>query len=210
MDWDWLRSLADHPWPDEIDWVRTAAVALEVVLLGLVLAWLGRRSAGEAETGALPGVLVLRYATIWRRLFVALGIGMLALLGAIYVFDPPSQWEPPGHDALPVGVFGGMTLVCLAGYLETARTRVEVSASGVTVASVWRGERHLAWHQIDRVSYSTSMMWFVLHGGEGTRLRVSHTLRGVPALGARVREHLGESVYGDVDRLFDATPFAPW
>ena len=31
---------------------------------------------------------------------------------------------------------------------------------------------------------------------------------GIPAFGAKVREHLGESVYASAARFFDATPFA--
>ncbi len=208
MVWEWLQSVVGDPRLEAVDWIRVLAVGIEVALLGLVFAWLGRSTAGDAETGDHPDVLVLRYAPVWRRLFVVLGFGMLGVLGAIYAIDPPSQWDPPGSDGVPVTIFGGFALLCALGYLETARTRVEVSSAGIAVDSVWRGERRLGWHLVDRITYSPSMMWFVLHGTDGTRLRVSHTLRGVPAFGARVREHLGGSVYRDVERLFDVSPFA--
>lgn len=208
MDWEWLRPNLEHPWLEEVDWIRVLAVGIEVALLGLVFAWLGRSTAGDAETGPNPDILVLRYAPVWRRLFVGLGLAMLGVLGAIYAIDPPSQWDPPGSDGIPVTIFGGFALLCGLGYLEVARTRVEVSTAGVSVDSVWRGERQMGWHLVDRITYSPNMMWFVLHGTDGSRLRVSHTLRGVPAFGERVRQHLGESVYSDVERFFDVSPFA--
>lgn len=96
-------------------------------------------------------------------------------------------------------------MLSLAGLVEVARTGVEVSAYGVAVDSSWRGKR-----QLDQITYSPNMMWFVLTGNDGTRLRVSHTLRGIPAFGAKVREHLGESVYGPAARFFEMSPFAQW
>jgi hypothetical protein len=91
--------------------------------------------------------------------------------------------------------------------LETLLVRVSVSGWGIVATSPWRGERRLAWHQIEQITFSPSMMWFVVTGNDGTRVRISKLLNGVPFLGGMVREKLDRVAYESADPFFDAPVF---
>jgi len=189
----------------DLEWESIATRLVGAVLFTLIFAWLLRRARGQAVRVETTDVFVLRYSGWWKALFAVSGLATLGLLAATYAFQPPSEWDPPASDALPIGIFGGGALLSLTGFLEMAKTQVEVSSYGVVLSSPWRGRRHLAWHQIDAITYSPTLMWFVLHGNEGTRLRVHHMLQGIPTFGAHVREQLDESIYRPAARFFDVS-----
>ena len=177
------------------------------LVLAAALAFLAKMARGEAERDHQGDGFVLRYAKGWRVFF---GLGVfttLSFLAATYEFHPPSAWDPATSDLVPLAIFGGGALLSLAGWIQVARTEVEVSAHGVAVSSPWTGKRRLAWYQVDQITYAPNLNWFTLTGTDGTRLRVAHLLRGIPTFGAYVREHLGESVYENAARFFDESPF---
>ena len=181
--------------PTLVDWSALAAGFLTTVTTSAVLAWLFRRSQGRASRSPTTDAQVLRYAPVLRPVFATQLLLFPGLLAAILWLDPPSRWEPPWSEWILVAIFGSFALVAAAGLLETLTLRVEVSPRGVQIDSPWSGVRTLAWNEIVEVGYSPAMMWFTLRGRDGTRIRVSRLLRGIPDLARALRAHLEPRVF---------------
>lgn len=84
-------------------------------------------------------------------------------------------------------VMGAIPIIVAIPIVIEARSTAVVSTDGVRTRSIWRGERTLAWKDIDRMSFSGLSGWFSLHGRDGTRLRISGLFNGIQVF-ARVLE----------------------
>ena len=179
------------------------AGVLSAVATSAAIAWPCRRSRGAARRSATTDVLELRYAPVLGIVVAGIALLFLALLVAVMIYEPPSLADLWSDKWFPPLVFAGFAALSAAGFVELVTLRVEVSTYGVRVCSPWTGQRQLAWHEIAEIRYAPAMMWFVLRGGNGMRLRVSKGLRGIPELGREVRARLEPSVFADADLHFD-------
>ena len=183
-----------------MNWEEILAQALTTGLTIGLLMWLIHEARGRAKRVETTDEHVLIYSGWWKALFVAGTVLSLATLVIVHALQPPDE-----DGRLATMVFGGLAILSLVGAAEMFGTRLALSTHGLHFHSAWAGERRIAWHQIESITYSPTLMWFVVTANDGTRIRVHHMLRGIPTFGLHVREHLDEAIYRSAARFFDVS-----
>ena len=157
--------MPDSPW-----WAPAVQSGLWFVVMSLVMGWLARtrmRPAARTPTGIVlkePASLLL------------LGLVCTAAFGAFAYFSIWSLTDGPGVAALFL-LFALMG--CYLIYSQFAE-RYEVRPDGLVYRTLLRGDRLARWGEIREVRYGWLGKWFVLRLRDGTVLRLSVLLVGLP------------------------------
>jgi hypothetical protein len=178
-----------------LDVWESSLEALISALVGLVvlaaMKWLLSRvqSKADGSINAQLGAIRLNYG-IELKVFSI--VGLLLPIGLGVAVAASAKTDPgfvPMGSAI-VAVFGVMS-VCLT--LESWMVRIYVYEDRLESFSPWRGPRVLKWMDITEVSYSDSMMWFVIKGRDGIVIRGHRYLHGLGALVDAIRTNVEPS-----------------
>jgi hypothetical protein len=143
------------------------AGTLTVVVTALVMSWLARsrRSApGQVER-------VLRYPAGY--LILGLVTGPPFLVCAALSFRAKTGGPLVAASFVLISSLG--VYVALAA----AITRFRVAPEGIEFRSLFQGRGLVRWHEVQQVTWSPALKWFVLRRLEGGPLRISAGLRGL-------------------------------
>ena len=149
-----------------------------VLMTRFVLALMERSARNsKPEVDAATGAHVAKYPVAIR----AAGWILLVLDGAAALGIAIYQGN---HGAPFRGILLGSLLfaIMVATVVEFTRVRVEWTDTAIDFASPWASPRRLAWSDIVQVKYSASARWFVLRGGDGTKIRLHCWLGGLRQL----------------------------
>jgi hypothetical protein len=83
-----------------------------------------------------------------------------------------------------------MNLINGALIVETSLVTVSWTEQGIAIRSPWARARSISWQDVEGVTYSESMRWFVVRAKDGTKLRVSLYLGGIGQLLEAFSRHL--------------------
>ncbi|MCA8964344.1 MAG: PH domain-containing protein [Planctomycetes bacterium] len=151
------------------------AIVVSVILCGF--AAMALRSSGEIDVDAQT--FTMRYGAILKACIVVLLV-CAAVMGCLPLFVEKFTWDVgAGLAAVPL-------LVAVPVAIEQRSTAV-VTPDGVRTRSIWRGERSLAWADLEEVSFSGLSGWFTLRGRNGERLRIAGLFDGIRTF-ARILE----------------------
>jgi hypothetical protein len=152
--------------------LSSAATALAALWVGAAL--LPRRRPSGVTIRA-----ELRYGRRLRLFAIIVALTIPALLAWLV-------WRVPGQSVRHLNVFGAAFAVLgLMGgllLLETERVRIYLVDDGIVALSPWRGRRALLLSEVQSVTYSRLNRWFVIVGKDGTTVRASRSLCGLPVL----------------------------
>lgn len=152
---------------------QQVSAALIAVIVPLILGWL-LRSANSA-TKKVGGVSWLTYSNEMKLLSVVLSLIVPALI--ILWFNVDAKDKEP--VAWMIALFGGLTLPL---FLELFFVRIGYDSKKIYCKSIWRPNRDVAWPDVQSVTFSQSMSWWVLETNHSGKIRVSQFMSGVPEL----------------------------
>ncbi len=157
------------------------------VLMSLIMGWLARsRLRSPART---TGGLVLELP----KSLLIIGLVATVMFGAFAILAYPS---PTGGAAISAFF---LLFVALGSYMIFAyfNDRYELRPDGLAHRKLFGGERVVRWADIRAISYSSTWSWFVLKLSDGTTLRLSVMLIGLPALAQALLAHLDPTTIAD-------------
>lgn len=186
-------------WPVRI----VGGLSLWGALIGvsfLLRSELRREPPVDAETGEI----VLKHGAAVRILGL---IGLLLMPGLTLIlatFEPPKDSTDVWCIILLVALPAIMGIAIL---VEAIWTKVFVSSAGLRCFSAWRrGERRIAWANVDKVTYSKINKSFAIWSNDGTRIRPSLCLVGTRTLLDAIREKVPSNKYGKAMAVFLGRP----
>ena len=155
------------------------------------LLWLARRARPVVDDRT--GARVYQYGAEMKAIgwVGAVGFPLVVLFAA--VLHPPNDEEV--IYALLCIAFGPVLGVYLLW--ESLRYRLMVSDDGLDCRSPWRGHRFVPWSEVDRLSYSKALKWFVVHATDGWRFRIPILVNGVPTLLSEFQRYVPVSALHD-------------
>ena len=163
------------------------------------LAWLARcaRPVIDDRTGARVYQYGAEMKTIgWSAVF---GFPLFILLTGVLPHPPKDEEVTIVVLMLAFGPVLGVPLLW-----ESLRYRLMVSNDGLDCRSPWRGHRFVPWSEVDRLSYSKALGWFVVHATDGWRFRIPILVNGVPILLSEFQRYMPDSALQDARPGFQA------
>ena len=155
----------------------------------------GHRPRRDETTGGV----VLEYPTSFKVMSLTLliaGCGMVLIpLVVIGIKEPEDPYICAALFLFFAGVGGGSTL-------ESFRTEIIVSDSGLSHRSYWSRPRVLLWEEMICMGYNRWMCWFKAVDRSGKVIRIPLHLGGMDAFEKAVRRHLRPTVYRDAEEGF--------
>jgi hypothetical protein len=173
---------------------------MSTVLAAVIAAWIisvlyrrqQRKPAAELSDGTGH---VLTHGR-WERViaWVVLCAGAIPAALGVYLLSRPSV-SRPAHDAATVlflssAVFAALALWCF----RSARRRIRVNDSSVTLLYGRRSAIEIAWASVTRVSTDLTGALLIC-SSTGSQIAVNKLLVGIPTLVSYMRRHLPESMY---------------
>ena len=179
------------------------SVALSVVgvlLTAGVTGWALRGVRANAARAPRPdatGAFTLRYGAGIRVVGV-FALAFAALLLAIGLVAPPRGSQRVPWALLVLAFGGGAVWVLLAAWREY----VVVGPAGLRWQPVWGRVRELAWEDVERVRFSSSLGYLYLEGATG-RVRASAILQGADLLWGEIGRRLPRESWAAAREQFD-------
>ena len=166
--------------------------ALSGIAATAAIGWGLKRARQPAVAIDSSDTRVLRYPAIWAWLGIVAMLLSAGICAAAFLFAP-EQIEQDGPVIL--GVFGALFALGLVFWLEMSVTAAHVSGHEIVLRSPWKGERRMAWNQVEEVRYSPQWTWYTLRSSDGTRMRIHRLLSGLPTFSELVLRQLEPRVY---------------
>jgi len=136
-------------------------VAVGAAVLGIIFAGMRR----PARFDPAAGTLTLAHHPL-IRIVAFLGYAMCAFMIVLAVTVPFKQ---PNEPAIALGMIvacGAMATLLL----QESRSRVVLSAEGITRWSAWRGEKTIRWDAVRAVSYSAVAQTVTILAEDGRKV----------------------------------------
>jgi len=165
---------------------------LSTLLIVGVVHWLQTEQRKRPRLESADGSFELRHG--WKYLCVAVVSSALAA-GSMPVVALSGLVSGLADTIGIVAMFLVLTAVGVWMVADAVKTRVIVSAGGVTAVTPLGGTRFLKWTDIDAVSYNPWAGWLLLESPGRPSIRVGRHLRGTDALIQRLREQVGSDVF---------------
>ena len=158
--------MSDRPW-----WAPVLQWGLWAVIMTLVMGWLARRRSAprppqDARTLVHPKSTLL-IGLVCGGFFLA-----LALLCSLF----PGKTGSPAFSLF----FVGFALLGVPLVLDYRNARHTLVADGMQYGRMLGGTGELRWRDVRRLRYSQSAKWFRLDLADGSVVRVSAMLMGLP------------------------------
>ncbi len=191
---------------DKLGWSSTLQWALWAGVMSLVMGWLARtrsqpRPSREVNSLAHPP------STLAIGLVCTCFFAAIAVLSALY----------PGKNGSPLVslIFVGFAALGIPVLLDYRNARHTLTPDGLQYGRMLGGGGHLAWADVRTLRYSHSAKWFRLELRDGSVVRISAMLRGLPefaaaalarvpagAIDAETRQLLQATAAGDLPRIW--------
>lgn len=183
-------------------WTYPLQAVLWASAMGLLMRWMVRSRVAPTNAPAQE----LRYS----KPVMAIGIVGLALAFAGAFFAPITTTR----DWFVKAFFVAFGVPCAYLVVDYARSSFRVGAEGLEFCVPLQGSGLLRWSELERVSWSSSLKWFVLRSANRT-LRIPVALYGLPVFARTLLEHVSsERITPDARLLLERTaqgsPPAPW
>ncbi len=128
-----------------------------------------------------------RHSAMFRGFALCVAFGVPLALTALVVFKPPRN----GVEVLAfIGLFGLFGLLGGPLIWEALRFALGVSEDGLDCRSPWRASRFIRWNRVEKLSYSTTNSWFVIHTKDRWNFHVSILVPGLSIFLTRCEQHL--------------------
>ena len=114
----------------------------------------------------------------------------------LLIFCAIAGWQlksPPPRPGMESGqIIGAIMLILfgLATITEVRGTAHRANPEGLRHVGPWSRSRFIAWSDVTSVRYSAMMQWFRVTGRDGTRIRVSQYLIGMPDFARLIKRHV--------------------
>lgn len=163
------------------------SIAVSVVM-GLLFA--ASRRAKPLKT--IDGGYLLQYAGAIKAfavLFIIIAVGF-----PIYMLlHTPIKDQGDLIAAVLIVVLFIAFSVCF--FIEFFTVKIWVGPSGIRATSGWRGRRDYQWHEVRRITYSSSTAWFKIVFGGKKPLRVHRMISGIDRFQEIITEKLPEIIW---------------
>lgn len=166
-------------------WVYPFEAILWLGAMTTVMGWLARSRVAPANTP----VHELRYP----KTILIVGLFGLSLMVGFAVFAPFT--EPPHLWLIWLGLFA-FAVPCVYLIVDYAIAVFRIVPEGIEFRVPLQGRGSMRWDEIERVTWSDSMKWFVLRDAH-RKLRVPATLYGLPQLARALLEHVPAAPISD-------------
>jgi hypothetical protein len=156
-----------------LEWLGLFAKVITALALSAGLRWLVLSS--KQTTRSKDGVQWLEYG--W-------GLKVLALIALIFPIIPLFQWWAT-DDGKGLPFFIAFVVFSMAGtslFIEGFLVRVGFDETYLYCRSGWRPRRQIPWDQIQGISFSSLMQWWLLDTKKSGKVRLHVYLIGIPAL----------------------------
>lgn len=166
-------------WESAIRW--GAWFIVMVLVMGLVMAWLGRgrlkpRRPSEAGTLAHP------HSTLAIGVVTALFFGALAILSRVYLHSA-ATW-------LTTATFACLALLGLPLIADYYHARHRASDAGLEYGGLTGNHGSMRWAEVRSLRYGKTMKWFRIEDAHGNVARISIMLAGLPEFAALALRHV--------------------
>jgi hypothetical protein len=177
-----------------------------LVAMTLVMGWLARSRLRSPDATTTGGVLLKQPVGM-----LFLGLVAMGMFGAFAVLSYGARTGGPGVAAI------FLVFVALGAYVTYSyfADRLELRPDGIVYPRLARRWRFAPWDEISAVRYGSAMKWFVFTLRDGTRLRASAILIGLPALAEATLRHvpterIAPDAMGVLRETADGRPPSVW
>ena len=169
------------------------AGALGAAGAGLSMILLLRLARKNPAVDPQTGEFVLVYSNVLRTASALVATVVPLAVGVLAIFKPPKDVVEVWCIVALIAYFAIHGAVL---WVESTRVKIHIGPQGIRGRSPWRrGERSIAWTDVQRVTYSKVNVWFVIHGQNGIKIRISLYVTGIRSLVQAFRDHLPAQKY---------------
>jgi hypothetical protein len=137
--------------------------------------WLARR--GRPQLDQQTGGLTFTYPRYLFWLFAGLAIVFPAFVAVMAVIHPPQDaFERFGVVAL----FLFVPVLSIPLLWELGRFRLILTPESLDCRPVWRSQRIVEWNDVESISFSNWLSWFVIRARDGWKFRIPVMVNALP------------------------------
>ncbi len=174
-------------------WIPIVQWSLWGVAMSVVMGWLARsrmkQRPGQLTTDLRHPVSTLLIGLVGFLFFA----GIAVVSNTIGKNNTTSIWT-----TLLFLFFAAMSLAMVAEYY-LARHRL--TSDGLQYGGLLRRRGEIRWAEVHSIEYATVMKWFKIRTNQGTTVRLSAMLMGLPALAQQVLAHVPQDRISEPTRL---------
>ncbi|VTR96740.1 hypothetical protein [Tuwongella immobilis] len=149
-----------------------------VVVVTFLAILMGAAQRGKPTTDRSTGFLVFRHHILLRLFSLVAAFGIPLVLTALVIANPP---ENQSDTIAILGIYAMFGVLSAPLLWESMRFALVVSPEGLDCHSPWRGQQFIRWEEVEQVSYSSLLGWFVIRADGGRKFRVSAMIPGLNA-----------------------------
>jgi hypothetical protein len=142
---------------------------------------------GVPTVNPATGNVQFRYSAAVQWIAIIAAFGSPILITVIVIARPSATEADHGAILMLYALFAALSFPLL---WETARMRVTATSDGLENVSAWLGKKSMRWSDIQEVSFSAIMYWFVVRATDGRNFRVPFWISGVQQFLALCEQNL--------------------